>query len=134
MVVVGNKQNLGPPYDSNTARENGKKGVVKTNAIRRNKKAMATVCAEFLALRAVQSADGIEKLKNLGINPKQFDMQASAVLKQIEKATKGDLQALIFLRDTAGEKPVDKVDMTQTVSGDFVLQIGGDDDAADPAG
>ena len=114
--MVGNEQNLGPPYDSNTARENGKKGVVKTNAIRRKKKLMADVCRTFLALKPALSKDERKKLEAQGVNLNQYDMQAAAIYTQIAKAMKGDLQALVFLRDTSGEKPVDKTQSDMTVS------------------
>jgi hypothetical protein len=34
------------------------------------------------------------------------------LIKQQEKAEEGDLQSLIFIRDTMGQKPVDKTDLT----------------------
>ena len=40
----------------------------------------------------------------------------AAVLAVAKKAKRGDVQALVFLRDTAGEKPVDKVEVSSDVA------------------
>ena len=40
-----------------------------------------------------------------------------SVLKVAKKAMRGDIAALQFLRDTAGEKPVEKVEVAADVSG-----------------
>lgn len=40
----------------------------------------------------------------------------AAVLAVAKKAKKGDVAALTFLRDTAGEKPVDRVEVAEDVS------------------
>ena len=39
-----------------------------------------------------------------------------SVLKVAKKAMKGDIAALQFLRDTAGEKPIEKVEVAADVS------------------
>lgn len=43
------------------------------------------------------------------------DTQESVAVALIEKAIKGDVKAFEVLRDTIGEKPVDKVETKQTV-------------------
>ena len=43
------------------------------------------------------------------------DTQESVAVALIEKAMKGDVKAFEVIRDTIGEKPVDKVETKQTV-------------------
>lgn len=48
------------------------------------------------------------KIKNLTVND-------ALIVKQVQKAMKGDLNALIFLRDTVGEKPKENVSMNMNL-------------------
>ena len=44
------------------------------------------------------------------------------------KAMKGDMKAFEVLRDTSGEKPTDKVDMSHAFAGDFEIVLGVEDE------
>lgn len=78
-------------FDSETAREAGRKGAKKTNEIRRQRK---TLREELLAL--LSAGDTQEKLS----------------LALLEQAQNGNTKAFEVIRDTIGEKPVERVEQT----------------------
>lgn len=98
---MANTKNL-KRLSSNEARENGKKGGIKSGEVRREKK----------LLRQVAEA----KLLELLANGKTFqecalDNLTEHVLNNLIKPT-DIVKILEFLRDTAGQKPIEKQDIT----------------------
>lgn len=80
----------------------------------------------------MSTAQKKQMAKLFGISKEEVTIALVAIFQQGQKAMKGDLSALTFLRDTAGEKPKENVDVNAAIaSGDFVLEIGGDDDDSD---
>ena len=53
------------------------------------------------------------------VKSKNLTVQEAILVAQIQKALKGDLRAAEFLRDTAGQKPVDKKDIKQEIKNPF---------------
>lgn len=53
--------------------------------------------------------------EELGLLLENGNTQESVAVALIEKAMKGDVKAFEVIRDTIGEKPVDKVETKQTV-------------------
>lgn len=94
---MANEQNLKPFGSEREARENGKKGGKKSVESRRNKK-MLRDCLDILLERKIIDESG----------NKVTGAEALAV-QLFEKALSGDLKAFELVRDTAGQKPVDKV-------------------------
>lgn len=99
------------------ARALGSIGGKKSGEAKRRRKAMKEAFEVLLSMpqSGVRAEDlegldfkSVEKLKTLSMN----DKIAAAVVK---KAAKGDVQAAAFIRDTIGEKPVEKLE----VSGDI---------------
>lgn len=87
---MANEQNL-KPISSRTARERselGRKGAEKANRVKAERK---TLKEELMLLLS------------------QGNTQNKMSLALIEKALKGDTKAFEIIRDTIGEKPVDKV-------------------------
>lgn len=84
---MANSENLKPVQSKNEAREKGKKGGKKSGEIRRARK---TLKEELLLL--LESGNTQNKIS----------------LALIQKALKGDIKAFEVIRDTIGEKPVDK--------------------------
>lgn len=113
------------------AAEKGRKGGIKSGEARRKKAAMRDVAAMILGLKPELSQGAKKQLENMGIDVEEVTMQTMALLKQSEKAAKGDLAALTFLRDTAGERPREGVDLSHTMTDDFKLKIKGKTDAND---
>lgn len=84
---MANKENLRAPSTSE-ARERGKKGGKASAEARRNRKALRDELLELLS---------------------KGDVQEKMSLALIKKATKGDVKAFIAIRDTIGEKPIEKI-------------------------
>lgn len=85
-----------------------------------------------MSLHKGKKAD-VESVGNLDdlIN-KNISVSDAILLKQIAKALKGDTTAAAFLRDTAGQKPVEKVmiaDVEPSVIEEVESMVLGDDDA-----
>lgn len=92
--MVKKTENL-KPFTSNQSREeaakNGKKGGIKSGEVRR---ARRTLKEELLFLLA------------------QGDTQEKLNLAMIKQALKGNVKAYALIRDTIGEKPVEKQEIT----------------------
>lgn len=85
---MANEQNLKPVTSKKEARERGRKGGLASGEARRKRK---TLKEELLLMLA------------------EGETQQSVTLALIEKAMSGDTKAFEVIRDTIGEKPVDKV-------------------------
>lgn len=128
-----NKQNLIPQAHTLTVDEASKGGQNSAKA-RKEKKLMQQRATSLLemSLHKGKKAD-IESVGNLDdlIN-KNISVSDAILLKQIAKALKGDTTAAAFLRDTAGQKPVEKVviaDVEPSVIDEVESMVLGDDDA-----
>ena len=115
---MANEQTLTAPSASE-ARERGKKGGQNSGKARRDKKILKD-CLEIL----------MEKKTNIdGVNMTGFEALA---LSAFEKALSGDVKAMTFVRDTLGQKPVEKVviaDVEPSVIDEVESMVLGDDDA-----
>jgi hypothetical protein len=63
------------------------------------------------------------KMAEMGFEEEDMTNQLHMILSVYKKAIQGDISAAIFMRDTAGEKPVDK----QEISGAMPVIISGED-------
>lgn len=88
---MANKDNLKPVRTKEEARERGKKGGIKSGEVRRERK---TLKDELLLLLATGNT------------------QNKVSLALIKKALSGDTKAFEVIRDTIGEKAVEKVENT----------------------
>lgn len=100
---MANEQNLKSLADRTTSekRKIAKKGGKASGEARRNKRDIRA------ALEAL-----LEK-EYKGKNGEELSGAEAIALKQMEKALKGDTRAFEVVRDSAGQKPVDKVEVTQ---------------------
>lgn len=85
---MANEQNLKPVSSKKEARERGRKGGLASVESRRKRK---TLKEELLLMLS------------------EGETQQSVTLALIEKAMGGDTKAFEVIRDTIGEKPIDKV-------------------------
>ena len=85
---MAGKDNLRPVSSTEEARERGRKGGLASGEARRKRK---TLKEELLLMLS------------------EGETQQSVTLALIEKAMSGDTKAFEVIRDTIGEKPVDKV-------------------------
>lgn len=98
---------------SEEAREFGRRGGIASAKKRRERKAMKETLEELLSmpLKNGASAD-IGKVRNIAaMKGKNITMQEAIMLSMLQKAAKGDVRAAEFVRDTAGQRPTDKMDM-----------------------
>lgn len=80
--------------------EAGQKGGIASGEARRRKRDIR------LALEALLEKDITDKHGNV------MSTAEAIAIKQIEKALKGDTRAFEVVRDSAGQKPTDKIDLT----------------------
>ncbi len=97
--------------DEETKAEWRRKGGLKSSEVRREKKLFKEVLNELLekGLRegVVTDLDDIEGISQL--KDKNITVRTAISLKMIERASKGNVNAAIWIRDTTGEMPVNNV-------------------------
>lgn len=101
---MANEQNL-RPFDSNQsrekARENGRKGGIASGEAKRAKKSMREML-DYLLEKEIENSRTGEKVT----------YREAILTSCIKKAIKGDVKAAQFVRDTAGEAPITKTELT----------------------
>lgn len=98
----GNPQNLDPVRSNEEARKRGSAGGKKSGVVRRNK-AMLKDCLEILMERKMVDGNG---KKITGAEAQSISLFLAA-LQEPDTAKKA--RAFEVLRDTAGQKPIDKI-------------------------
>lgn len=93
---MANEQNL-RPSEYKLSQDEAKKGGIASGEARRRKRDIR------LALEALLEKDITDK------NGNTMSTAEAIAIKQIEKALKGDTKAFEVVRDSAGQKPVEKV-------------------------
>lgn len=99
------------------AAECGRRGGIASGEAKRRKKAMRE-SLEILLSMPVKSGKqcDVEAVKNFAaLKGKNITVEQAMLIAQIQKALKGDTQALTFLRDTSGQKPDDTMVFSGTV-------------------
>ena len=113
---MANEQNL-KPFTSDKNREeavkNGKKGGKASGEARRAKRDLR-LALEMLLEKNFKDKNGNDITGTEAITAKLF-----------EQAMKGNVKAFETLRDTVGQKPIEKVQQLQT---DIVINLGDEDD------
>lgn len=106
-----NESNL-VPLTREKAREIGKKGGIASGKAKKKKKLIKEQIELLLSL-PLKDEKAKEKLKELGIDTDNMDNQMAIVISMWKKALKGDVNAFNTLRDTVGEKPIDKMEVSK---------------------
>lgn len=95
------------------AKKRGQKGGIKSGEVRRKKRQLKEILETFLEMDAPPKM----KDKALEIIPEldneRLSLKASLVVTLIEKILNGDMKAFELMRDTIGEKPIEKQEITQ---------------------
>ncbi len=102
-------------------------GGINSGAVRRKKAAMRDYVQFILGMKRKVSEKTLEQLKEMGVTEDEVTGQTLALMKIMDKAIAGDIKAMEFLRDTAGEKPTDSVKMTHEMGEGAVIRIGYDE-------
>lgn len=127
---MANVQNLIKPTRDRTAeqrRESASKAGKASAAKKRERKTMQEFAKEVLSLPL--RSDELDSVASLSDFQRVIDMDGqrvkmpanltvahAALLVQAKKAMGGDARALQFLRDTAGEQPVERVEVSGDVA------------------
>lgn len=101
---MANEENL-IPFTSDQSREeakiNGRKGGIASGEARRAKKTMKEML-DYLLEKEIENSRTGEKVT----------YREAILTSAIKKAIKGDIKASQFIRDTAGEAPITKTELT----------------------
>lgn len=104
--------------DKEKHREIARKGQKASTESKRRKKDIATICNDLLSLSVAElSADVLnpqlkEIIEKYDLNITLYDL---IIAKQAEIALKGSTSAAQFIRDTAGDKPSEKLHATAEI-------------------
>lgn len=98
-------------------RENGRKGGIASGEAKRKKKAMRETLDVLLSMRMKNGkfAD-IESITSFAaLKGKNISVQEAMIISMLQRAMKGDVKAAEWIRDTAGQKPVDNMNMNMNL-------------------
>lgn len=98
-------------------RENGRKGGIASGEAKRKKRAMRETLDVLLAMpmKSGKFAD-IESIKNFAaIKGKNINVQEAMIISMLQRAMKGDVKAAEWIRDTAGQKPIENMNMNMNL-------------------
>lgn len=127
--MANNIQNLKPRnLTTEEATEIGRKGGIASGEARRRKKSMKETLELFLSLplEEGQSYD-IENLQNFAnLKGKNITVNEAILIKQIQKALKGDNYAINFVRDLVEPKT-----NNLNITGEIPVVIGGENELKD---
>jgi hypothetical protein len=111
----GNIQNL-KPLNARTKEEQAKivkQGGIKSGEARRAKKTFKELAQVLLNMEADSKSKRLVQKLFPDMDDKNITSRMAMISRQYEKAvTRGDSKAFEVLRDTAGEKPVEKLEST----------------------
>lgn len=95
-----------------------KQGGIASGKKRREKKAMKETLETLLSMTLKEGASAdIDKIQSIAtLNGKNITVQEAIMLKQLQKAIKGDTKAAQFIRDTSGNKPIEGVEISGQVN------------------
>lgn len=93
-------------------RKIGARGGVKSGEARREKKRMKE-CINILLNLDVKNAKARETLRALGITDDDMTNEMAMMASVMNKAMKGDIQAVNFLRDTSGQMPSSTINVNK---------------------
>ena len=111
------------------AAEMGMRGGINSGAVRRKKAAMRDYAQFILGIKRKVSDKTLQQLREMGISEEEVTGQTLALMKIMDKAIAGDIKAMEFLRDTAGEKPTDNSNIAHSFDGDVVVSMKRNDEA-----
>ena len=110
-------------------KEMNRLGGINSGAVRRKKAAMRDYVQFILGMKRKVSEKTLEQLKEMGVTEDEVTGQTLALMKIMDKAIAGDIKAMEFLRDTAGEKPTDNSNIAHSFDGDVVVSMKRNDKA-----
>ena len=105
---MANESNLIPEAHKLTVEEQSAGG--KASGKARKQKKLIRENIELLLGLPIKSTKTKEQLRQLGIDETEMNNQMALVIAMYQKALKGDVNAFNTLRDTLGQKPIERVE------------------------
>lgn len=117
---MANEQNLIPNSERSPSevRKNGAKGGKKSGQVRREKKKFNELFDNYLN-KEITNEKIKQQMLQFGFTDKECTNKNAIVFAQYKEALKGSTQAFIAVRDTIGEKPIDKAE----ISGGYTVEL-----------
>lgn len=117
---MANEQNLIPNNERspNEVRENGRKGGKASAKKRQQNKTFKELCNQF-ANNIITNEKLKKQLVELGITDNEVSNKMAMVVALWKEAIKGNTRAFELYRDTIGEKPIEKTE----ISGTGIVQL-----------
>lgn len=118
-------ENLKPVRTKGEARDKGRNGGIASGKARRQKKAFRETLEALLYMPMKDGKEiAVDDIQSFAsIKGQNISVQEAILIAQIQKAMKGDTRAAEYVRDTIGQKPVDKieaeVDMELNITVDY---------------
>ena len=109
---MANENNLIPIRTKSEAREKGYNGGKASGEARRERKAMKEQLKLLLSLPMENDAVR-EQIKSFGIGDEEIDNQMAMTIALYKEAIQGNTKAYELIRDTIGEKPINKIELTK---------------------
>lgn len=114
------KDNLMPIQEVNSRRtreqhsEDSKRAGIASGEARRRKKTMQELAKHILSMSLTNGeVNSIEDIQNLAeLKGKNLSVDEAIIIKQVEKALKGDIKSAEFIRDTSGQKPREEISVS----------------------
>ena len=115
-----NESNL-RPFDKMSEREQkeiARKGGTASGRARRENKVMRDTLEMILGLSLKKGEKAnVESVQSLAeLKGKNISVQEAIAIAMAQRAMKGDVSAVAFIRDTTGQKPTDKVEMSGEIN------------------
>ena len=110
---MANEQNLKPCHSKSVARERGALGGKKSGVTKRRKKLMRETLKMLLSMPS-DKREGMCRME-------------SSCIAQVLKAEDGDLSAFLAIRDTIGEKPTERQEVSGPEGAPIMVLIDGGD-------
>lgn len=114
---MAKEDNLQPGNVNHTLTpEEQQMGGIASGIARRQKKSMQELAKIILSM-SLQNGQvhSVEDMQSIAeIKGKNLTVDQAILLKQVEKALKGDLNSATFVRDTSGNKPIDVQQVVET--------------------
>ena len=102
------------PLTHEEAKNRGRQGGIKSGEVRKARKTMRETMLEMLSMELSK-----EKLEEMGIDTSvlnnDFTYQAAIISAMLREASNGDTKAMQLLRDTIGEMPVQRQEISQEI-------------------
>lgn len=114
---MANEQNLNPVRTKSEASNRGRNGGIASGKARREKKMMKETLEILLSMQMKSGqATDIETIRSFAtLKGKNITVQDAVSIAMLQKAMKGNVRAAEWVRDTAGQKPVENMNMNMNL-------------------